>query len=178
MESEQAVVLCGLIRSHGTVRFFLAMIGLTRIRGSLAGCLLLMLSASGAFAQKQAEPPSGDIQIFRNALQTVFVFPRVGPVDREGELVAAGDSTGQVRQALENLRLMASRVGVSPAHFVTLTLYVKEKSAGDGLEKIARESFSDWSPSTTLVETKDLRVASALVEVEGVAIVRPPKAGR
>ena len=58
------------------------------------------------------------------------------------------------------------------------TRNVKEKSAGDGLEKIAREAFSDWSPSTTLVETKELRVPGALVEVEAVAIVRPPKSGR
>ncbi len=69
---------------------------------------------------------------------------------------------------------MAGRVGVLPAHFVTLTLYVKEKSAADGLEKIARESFSDWNPSTTVVETKELRVTGALVEGEAVAMIRPP----
>lgn len=156
----------------------LVTIRLTRICGWLAGCLLLMLSAAAVFAQEQGAPLSGDIQVFRNALETVFVFPRVGPVDKKGELVAAGDLTGQVRQALENLRLMASRVGVSPAHVVTLTLYVKEKSAGDSLEKFARESFGDWSPLTTLVETKQLRVVGALVEVEAVAVVRPLRPGR
>ena len=73
----------------------------------LAAALLLMLAAASTLARGQA---AGDIQVFRNALETVYV-PRIGPVDRKGELVAAGDPTEQVRQALGNLRLLASRVG-------------------------------------------------------------------
>ena len=92
--------------------------------------------------------------------------------------MAPDDPALQLKQALENLRRLAGRVGVLPAHFVTLTLYVKEKSTADGLEKIARESFSDWNPSTTVVETKELRVAGTLVEVEAVAIIRLPKSSR
>ncbi len=103
------------------MRFYLAMIRIIRISAWLAAGLLLMLGAAWTFAQAQVAP-TGDVQVFRNALETVFVFPRVGPVDKKGELVAAADLTGQVRQALVNLRLMASRVGVAPAHFVTLTL--------------------------------------------------------
>ena len=75
-----------------------------------------MLGAASTFAQEPA-PPTGDVQVFRNALETVFVFPRVGPVDRKGDLVGAADLTGQVRQALVNLRLMASRVGVCAGSF-------------------------------------------------------------
>jgi enamine deaminase RidA (YjgF/YER057c/UK114 family) len=139
---------------------------------------LLVLITVPPLAHTQSEPSIGDIQILRNPRESVAVFPRVSPVDKSGALVGRDDLPQQVKQALENLRRLAGRVGISPAHFVTLTLYVKEKSAGDSFEKVVRESFSDWSPSTTLVETKDLRVAGALVEVEGVAIVRPPKSGR
>ena len=81
-----------------------------------AALLFLMLGAASTLAHGQAA--AGDIQVFRNALETMYVFPRVGPVDRKGELVAAGDPTGQVKQALGNLQLMASESGV-PAHFVT-----------------------------------------------------------
>jgi enamine deaminase RidA (YjgF/YER057c/UK114 family) len=131
-----------------------------------------------ALARAQSEPSTGDIQIFRNPRESVAVFPRIAPVDKSGAVVAPDDPALQLKQALENLRRLAGRVGVLPAHFVTLTLYVKEKSAADGLEKIARESFSDWNPSTTVVETKELRVAGALVEVEAVAMIRSPKSGR
>ena len=62
----------------------------------LGAALLLMLAAASTLAHGQA---AGDIQVFRNALETVYVFPRIGPVDRRGELVAAGDPAEQVRQA-------------------------------------------------------------------------------
>ncbi|MGZ8496129.1 MAG: RidA family protein, partial [Candidatus Binatia bacterium] len=115
------------------------MIRIIKISTWLAAGLLLMLDAARIFAQKPA-PPTGDVQVFRNALETVFVFPRVGPVDKKGELVAAADLTGQVRQALVNLRLMASRVGVSPAHVVTLTVYGTDRSLRDVMEKSVREA--------------------------------------
>ena len=143
----------------------------------LAAALLLMLDAARTFAQEPA-PPTGDVQVFRNALETVFVFPRVGPVDKKGELVAAADLTGQVKQALVNLRSMASRVGVSPAHIVTLTLYGADSSLREVLEKSAREAFSDWGPAIAFVEAKNLRPAGALVEVEAVAVVRGLKQGK
>ena len=76
----------------------------------LGAALLLMLAAASTLAHGQAA--AGDIQVFRNALETVYVFPRVGPVDRKGDLVGASDLTGQVRQAPVNLRLMASRIGL------------------------------------------------------------------
>lgn len=152
------------------------MIGLLRCR--MAAYLLLMLIGAPMLARAQSEPSTGDIQIFRNPRESVAVFPRIAPVDKSGVIVAPDDPALQLKQVLENLRRMAGRVGILPAHFVTLTLYVKEKSGGDSLERIARESFGDWNPSTTLVETKELRVPGALVEVEAVAIIRPPKSGR
>ena len=128
-------------------------------------------------AQEPA-PPTGDVQVFRNALETVFVFPRIGAVDKKGELVGVGDLTGQVKQALGNLRLMASRVGVSPAHVVTLTVYGGDNSLRDVLEKSVREAFSDWGPAIAFVEAKNLRPAGAMVEVEAVAVVRGLKQGK
>jgi len=153
------------------------MIRIVKLYAWLAAALLLMLGAASTFAQEPA-PPTGDVQVFRNALETVFAFPRVGPVDKKGELVAAADLTGQVRQALVNLRLMASRVGVSPAQIVTLTVYGADSSLREVLEKSAREAFSDWGPAIAFVEAKNLRPAGAMVEVEAVAVVRGLKQGK
>jgi enamine deaminase RidA (YjgF/YER057c/UK114 family) len=144
----------------------------------IATYLFLVVVVVSALAGAQSEPSFGDIQIFRNPRESVAVFPRIAPVDKSGALVAPEDPVLQLSQALENLRRLAGRVGVLPGHFVTLTLYVKEKSVGDRLEKVAHESFSDWNPSTTVVETKELRVAGSLVEVEAVALMRPAKSPR
>ena len=142
----------------------------------LGAALLLMLAAASTLAHGQVA--AGDIQVFRNALETVYVFPRVGPVDRKGELVAAGDPTEQVKQALGNLRLLASRIGVLPAHFVTVTIYGADSSLRESLEKSAREAFSDWGPASAFVEAKNLRPPGAMVEVEAVAVVRGSKPGK
>ena len=141
----------------------------------LAAALLLMLGAATTLAHGQA---AGDIQVFRNALETVYVFPRVGPVDRKGELVAAGDPAEQVKHALGNLRLMASRIGVLPAQFVTVTVYGADSSLRESLEKSAREAFGDWGPASAFVEMKNLRPPGAMVEVEAVAVVRGSKQGK
>jgi enamine deaminase RidA (YjgF/YER057c/UK114 family) len=152
------------------------MIGL--LPGRIAQCLFLVLIVVPAHICAQSEPSTGDIQIFRNPRESVAVFPRIAPLDKSGALVAPDDPARQLKQALDNLRRLAGRVGVLPGQFVTLTLYVKTPSAGGGLEEAARAAFTDWNPSTTIVETKELRVEGALVEVEGVAIIRQAQSGR
>jgi enamine deaminase RidA (YjgF/YER057c/UK114 family) len=144
----------------------------------IAKYLLPALILVSGVVRAQSEPSTGDIQIFRNPRESVAVFPRIAPLDKSGALVAPDDPALQLKQALDNLRRLAGRVGVLPGHFVTLTLYVKTPSDGGGLEEIARAAFSDWNPSTTIVETKELRVEGALVEVEGVAIIRQAQSGR
>ena len=150
----------------------------TLSRKQIAVCLLPLLVAAPLLAWAQSAPSTGDIQIFRNARESVAVFSRIAPVDKGGALVAPDDPALQLKQSLENLRLLAARLGVSPIHFVTLTLFVKERSGGEELQRVAQETFRDWNPATTIVEAKELRVAGALVEVEGVAVVRGLKSRR
>ena len=140
-----------------------------------AGCMLALLGLASAFAQERApdRPSTGDIQILKNPRETVIVFPRVGPVDKNGELVGPGDIDAQLTQVVANIRRLAAGVGVSTAHIVTMTLYIKNKDAAAGVEKLAREAFVDGNPGIALVEVKELRPSGASIEVEAVAVVRP-----
>jgi enamine deaminase RidA (YjgF/YER057c/UK114 family) len=137
--------------------------------------MLVLLGLGSALAQERAagEPSTGDIQILRNPRETVIVFPRVGPVDKKGELVGPGDLDAQLNQVVANIRRLAAGVGVSTVHIVTVTVYTISKKAAGGLEKLAREAFLDGNPGIALVEVKELRPSGALVEVEAVAVVRP-----
>ena len=69
------------------VRFYLAMIRIIKISTWLAAGLLLMLEAASAFAQ---EPAPGDVQVFRNTLETVFVFPGSDPWTERATWLARG----------------------------------------------------------------------------------------
>lgn len=83
------------------------MMGFTA-RSWLAGIGFCFGIAPG-LAQEPApnEPQSANIQIIRNARETVIVISGVEPLDRKGSLVAPRDLTGQMKQAVENLRRLA-----------------------------------------------------------------------
>ena len=144
-------------------------------RSRLAG-ILFCLGVAPGYAQETApiEPRSGNIQIIRNPRETVIVFSGVEPLDKKGSLVALGDLTGQMKQAVENLRRLAFRAGALPSHIVTITVFTPETGSAEALKKIPREIFNDWNPAT-VIEVRQLRIPGALVEIEAVAIVRGAK---
>ena len=143
----------------------------------LAGLVCGVGLAPGlGLAQEPApsEPQPGNIQIIRNPRETVIVISGVWPLDKQSGSMARGDLPGQMKQALENLRRMAIRAGVLPAQIVAITVFTPEAASGDALRKMPRELFSDWDPITA-VETRQLIVVGALVEIEAVAIAREAK---
>ena len=126
----------------------------------LAAALLLLLAAASTLAHGQA---AGDIQVFRNAQETLYVFPPSRTGGPEGRAGPCGIKswTEQSETGTGGLRLLASRIGVSPAHFVTVTVYGADNSLRESLEKSAREVFSDWGPASAFVEAKNLRPPGA-----------------
>jgi len=88
--------------------------------------------------------------------------------------MARGDFSGQMKQALENLRRTAVRAGVLPSQIVTITVFTTEKTDVEAVKKMPLEFFSDWAPLTA-VEKRSLSMIGALVEIEAVAIARDVK---
>src|SRR6266545_3550760 len=111
---------------------------LSRARGWCAPVFYLMMGIVPVLAQESgpSQTEGGTVQIVRTPHDTIVVISGVAAVDDKGRLVAAGDFTGQLRHALENVRRLALRTGVLPAQIVTLTLYSTEKNLPENLEKI------------------------------------------
>jgi len=150
---------------------------LSSARGWCAPVFYLMMGIVPVLAQElaPAQTESGTVQIVRTPHDTIVVISGVAAVDDKGRLVATGDFAGQLSRALENVRRLALRTGVLPAQIVTLTLYSTEKNPPENLEKIARQEFTDWNPSISFVESKQLRIPGALLEIEAVAVAKELK---
>ena len=142
----------------------------------LSLCLFLPSAQGQETTSPQFRPP--DVQIVKSGRETVIVLSGVGPFDNKGQLVAPGDFTGQLRQALENVRRIAAGAGSQPGNIVSMTVYTADKQGAEIFYKLQQENFKNWHPATTFVESKHLRTDGALVEIHAVAVREERKTRR
>jgi enamine deaminase RidA (YjgF/YER057c/UK114 family) len=142
--------------------------------------VFLLIAAWVAPARGQEKTPfrPPDVQIIKEGRETVIILSGVGPLGDKGQLVAPGDLAGQLRQTLENVRRLAAGAGSLPRDIVSMTVYTNEKQGPEIFAKLQQDTFKDWNPETSFVETKQLRTAGALVEINAVAVVSEPRARR
>ena len=90
-------------------------------------------------------------------------------LDRDGEIVAAGDMRGQTRQVLENIRAVLAGFGGAMGDVVSLTHYVTDIAAFMTTGDIRREFFAAPYPVTTTVEIAALYRPELVVEITALA---------
>ena len=97
----------------------------------------------------------------------LVVSGQVGQVD--GKLVD-GTMAAQLRQAIENLRLLLDGHGASLSDVVKTTVFLKHMSDYGPMNEAYVEAFGDHRPARSAVGVSDLPLG-ALVEVEAWAWV-------
>ena len=122
----------------------------------------------GAFAMA-AMPEDG---------QLVFLKGQVA-LDRDGELVGAGDMRRQVRQTLENIRTVLASLGGEMADVISLTQHTTDIEGFMACGDIRQKFFHEPYPVTTTIEVSRLYRPDIMVEITAVAEVpraryRPP----
>ena len=88
----------------------------------------------------------------------------------EGEVVAAGDMQGQVRQVFANLALVLAAAGADISRVVKYTIYVTDMQAYQAARAAWAPGMVDH-PASTLVEVSKLVLPELRVEIEAVAVV-------
>ena len=97
------------------------------------------------------------------------------PLDYEGRVVAPGDIAGQMRQALDNLRVALEECGATVRDVLKTTIYVSSGSRDDlvaAWNEVAG-AFGDHDPPSTLLGVAILGYPDQLVEIEATAFVAP-----
>lgn len=90
-------------------------------------------------------------------------------LDRDGEVVGAGDMAAQVRQVLENIRAVLAHVGGEMGDVISLTQYTTDIEAFMGCGPIRAAYFAEPYPVTTTVEVRRLYRPELLIEITAVA---------
>ena len=92
------------------------------------------------------------------------------PLDRNRELVGAGDVAAQARQVFENLSAALSEAGASWSDVVKLGFFLTDLSHVETVRAIRDEHVdTERPPASTLVEVSRL-LSDVLIEVEVIAV--------
>jgi enamine deaminase RidA (YjgF/YER057c/UK114 family) len=97
-------------------------------------------------------------------------------MDHTGGIVTHNDIVGQFTQALSNLQAVVTDAGGTMTDIVKLNLFVTNKALYKAnLKPIGasyRNFFGKYYPAMTLVEVKSLFDDEALIEIEGLAVLK------
>jgi enamine deaminase RidA (YjgF/YER057c/UK114 family) len=106
----------------------------------------------------------------------LFLAGQTG-MDASGAIANPGDLVAQFEQALANLKVVVDEAGGAMTDIVKLTIFVTDKAAYKAnlkpIGEVYRSFFGRYYPAMTLVEVKSLFDDTALVEIEGLAVIAP-----
>jgi reactive intermediate/imine deaminase len=117
-------------------------------------------------------PPVGYTHVVDvRAGRVIYVSGQV-PLDRDGQLVGAGDIEGQTRKVFENLKAALDAAGCAWGDVVKLNYFLVDVSQLAAVRAI-RDEYVDTAhpPASTLVEVSGLFRDDVLIEIDAVAIV-------
>jgi enamine deaminase RidA (YjgF/YER057c/UK114 family) len=92
------------------------------------------------------------------------------PVDKQGNVIGAGDFRAQAVQVFENLKLALAAAGARFSDVVKANYYVLDMSNITVLREVRRGYLGSSAPASTLVEVRRLANDGFLVEIEMIAI--------
>ena len=95
-------------------------------------------------------------------------------LDREGNLVGAGDVTAQTTKIFDSIRQLLAHVGATPADLVKVGVFLTNMDDRPKITPLRQEFTKPARPASTLVEVSALAVPGALIEVEAVALLPRP----
>jgi enamine deaminase RidA (YjgF/YER057c/UK114 family) len=111
-----------------------------------------------------------------------LVFTAGGvPLDRDGNLVGAGDRVRQAEQVLANLSEQLREAGTDLEHVVNTTVYVVAEQTSDlsaVWDVVTASGLAAGPHSSTLLGVSLLGYTGQLVEITAVAVIPPSAGGR
>jgi len=104
----------------------------------------------------------------------LFLAGQTG-MDASGKIGSPFDLIAQFQQCLENLKAVVQAADGALTDIVKLTIFVTDKRAyhtqRERIGEVYRAYFGYYYPTMTLVEVKSLYDPSAMIEIEGIAVL-------
>ncbi|HEF5872696.1 TPA: RidA family protein [Burkholderia cenocepacia] len=96
-------------------------------------------------------------------------------LDRDGQVVGAGDMRAQVRQTLDNIRDVLAALGGQMRDVISLVHYATDIEAFMQAGDIRNTYFAEPYPVTTTVQVERLYRPDLLIEIAAVAEIPPAR---
>ncbi|KGE02769.1 RidA family protein [Pseudohaliea rubra] len=91
-------------------------------------------------------------------------------IDRDGNLVGAGDFAAQAEQVFANLAEVLEAGGSSLARVIKVTIYLTDMARFPDVVALRERYFTPPYPADTIVEVKALALPELEIEIEATAL--------
>ena len=114
--------------------------------------------------------PNGYAQVVvASGGRTIYLAGQTS-VDKDGNIVGAGDFRAQAKQAFDNVKAALAAAGVGFDQVVRVNYYVLDMANSPVLREVRNTYLGPNSPASTLVEVKKLAREEYMIEIEATAV--------
>ncbi len=103
--------------------------------------------------------------------RTVYVSGQIA-LDKDGQLVGAGDMKAQAEQVFKNLQAALAAAGATFSDVVKMNTYTTDMSQAPAIREVRSRYFGETVPASTLVQVVHLARPEFMLEIEVIAVVK------
>jgi 2-iminobutanoate/2-iminopropanoate deaminase len=138
--------------------------------------LFFLLLPVLAFAQvKRTNPPTlskptgyAHVVEFNGPGKTVYVAGQIA-LDKDGNVVGAGNMKAQAEQVFKNLQAALEAAGAKFSDVVKMNTYITDMEQAPAVREVRARYFGETTPASTLVQVVRLARPEFLLEIEVIA---------
>jgi reactive intermediate/imine deaminase len=131
-----------------------------------------------AFAQvKRSNPPTlskptgyTHVVEFNGPGRTIYISGQIA-LDKDGQVVGAGNMKAQAEQVFKNLQLALEAAGAKFSDVVKMNYYITDMDQAPAVREVRARYLGDTAPASTLVQVVKLARPEFMLEVEVIAAV-------
>ena len=98
----------------------------------------------------------------------VFIAGQIA-LDKDGNVVGAGDMTAQAEQVFKNVEAALAAAGAKFTDVVKMNTYVTDMDKAPAVREVRAKYFGETTPASTLVQVVKLARPEFLLEIEVIA---------
>src|SRR6266702_2958917 len=106
--------------------------------------------------------------------KTIYISGQIA-LDKDGNLVGAGNMRAQAEQVFKNLESALAAAGAKFSDVVKMNTFITDMEQAPAVREVRARYFADTTPASTLVQVVHLARPELMLEIEVVAAVANPR---
>ena len=102
--------------------------------------------------------------------KTIYISGQIA-LDKDGNLVGAGNMKAQAEQVFKNLESALAAAGAKFSDVVKMNTFITDMEQAPAVREVRARYFADTTPASTLVQVVHLARPELMLEIEVIAAV-------